>query len=191
MSISSLIKNLLIPKTIDDDAKEFIEQYKVIPKLIFYYLAIWFKQVFDSPDFQASGFKKDMYLVVAETVSKYLLGIDINEVVTKDKDKLEQIKLAQKYVKKWADDVMGRDKEICEFIVQTLRMHFIYSAYYKGSKEALNIENGRISTLLQDYGGLITKQPTPKYYTNLFHKFLRWYDVVKQKGLIDELEKDY
>jgi len=191
MSILDFTKSLFKQKSIKDNAKDFVKQAEIIPKLYLYYLAIWFKQIFESPDFIEKGFKKDFYLVLAAQVSKYLMGNDIHKTESENAKQKLQIEMANKHVEKWADDVMNKDNQFCEFVVQTLRMQFIFTAYFKGTEEALKIESNRVNTLLQKYGGMIPVEPTPTYYTKLFQKFLRWYATVKEEGLIDKIEKDY
>ena len=173
-------------RTIVDDAKDFEPQYRAAQILLFQYLKVWFKQCFADPALSGVGYPDDMNVTMAARVTSYLLGRDKDFISGEiDPEKIEQIKMANRHVEKWGDDSMTKDKEICEFVVQTLRMDGIFKAYYMGTKEYNSSPEGkRVFDLLMKYGGKVPTAPDPNSYTRLIRKWMIWSESAKSKGIL-------
>lgn len=182
--------NLFKRKTIVDNAKDFETQYKIAKIIIFKYLKIWFKQIFESPDYKKIFGETDLYTTFAAQVENYLFGEDLEEVNKKVSQEIrEKILQVKGHIPKWADDAMNRDKDFCEFIIQTIRMDMVFHQYASDSKWLFEGSRGkRISEILTKYGGSISESPDPKRYDKLLHKWMMWDELIEQKKKKGEIK---
>lgn len=175
--------NIFKKKTIIDNAKDFEKQYKAAKIIIFKYLEVWFKQIFETPEYKAIFGNGDLYVTLAAQVENYLFGEDLDEVVKRVDNKVkDQILQIKKHVPKWADDAMNRDKDFSEFVIQTIRMDMIFHQYLDGEKWLFEDPRGkRVSEVLMKYGGNVTENPDPKKYDKLLRKWIMWSDISDKK----------
>jgi len=175
--------NFFKKKTIVDNAKDFESQYKAAKIIIFKYLEIWFKQIFETPEYKATFGDDDLYVTLAAQVENYLFGEDLDEVIKKVDNKVkDQIIQIKNHVPKWADDSMNRDKDFSEFVIQTIRMDMIFHQYFDGEKWLSENPRGkRISKILMKYGGNVKEAPDPKKYDKLLRKWIMWSDISDKK----------
>jgi len=162
-------------KNIIDEVKEFQKQYPIAKIIIFKYLKMWFKRCFDLPDWK-EGFKDKpkMHIHLAAEVERYLFGDDDNRDINKLENR-EEIEMAKRHAPKWADDAMNKDKRLCEFIVQTIRMDKSFHQIFEGTDWIFKDPKGKkVWSILQKYGGKVTKQPNPKMYKWLIRKWIFW-----------------
>jgi len=63
----------------------------------------------------------------------------------------------------------GGDKQLCELVVQTLRMEILLES--QGFRNSA--KGKRISEILMSYGSLVEEAPNPKSYAALVNKWNR------------------
>jgi|YNPBryunderm2012_1023409.scaffolds.fasta_scaffold07203_5 hypothetical protein len=191
-SIFESIRRFLGLTTMKEDTKWFFKQYEIVKIIIYKYLSLWFKQIFDMPEFKNMGFSEDFYQTMSARVTHYLLGGDKDSIEgIKDKKIIEEIKLANKHVEKWADDVLDKDKDLCELVVQTLRMYSIFKSYLyeiegvdNGNQKFLKSKEGeRITYILLKHGNKIPTSPNPRRYSILISKWYLWLNFIKKRGI--------
>lgn len=186
MSILKIIRRLLNVTNINEDYEWFASQYPNVQVFIFSYLKACCYEAFKDPSLSNLGFSEEMYITMAARVGNYLLGNEKDKIEGEINDQiiLNEIKMANRHVEKWADDIMARDKNFAELVVQTLRMDSLFKSYILDSnfktgcdKYHQSPEGKRVFKLLMKYGKYIPKEPTPSSYRTLLFK---WYMVSKK-----------
>lgn len=177
--------NFFKRKTITDNAKDFEMQCKVAKIIIFQYLEIWFKQIFEKPDWKELFIDKpDMHETMAAEVMRYLLALDDN----RGSEELKKASImAKEHAEKWADDVMSQDKDFCELVIQTLRMEMFFCELGSNFKWRFENPQGiRMQEILMKYGDSVPESIDPKKYDKLIKKWIAWgywIDSKKEKSL--------
>lgn len=165
-------------KNIIDEVKEFQGQYPIAKIIIFKYLEMWFKRCLNQPDWK-EGFKDKpkMHIHLASEVERYLFGDDDNRDINRLENK-EEVEMAKRHAPKWADDAMNRDKRLCEFITQTLRMDALFHQFFEGPDWiSKNPRGKKVCEILLKYGGKVEECPSPKIYKRLMRKWMLWDSV--------------
>lgn len=143
------------------------------------YLSLWFEQVFSAPEYKKlfKGWDNVVYQMAVATVSSLLGGME-------NKSPDENYKRAQKFAPKWADDIMRRDKDFCELIVQTARFDNIYQTYLEGDDWYERKDGGKITReTLRKYGGKVPQTPNPESYENLLKQWLTWSNEADKRAI--------
>lgn len=173
--------NFFKKKTIVDNAKDFEDQYKIAKIIIFKYLDIWFEQIFATPEWKdIFADKPDMHTTMAAEVMRYLLALED----TRNDQELqnEAVTMAKKHAEKWSDDAMNRDRDFCDFVIQTLRMDSVFNQYFNGTDWAFNDPRGKkVFDIIMKHGGKVKESPDPKKYEKLLRKWMLWSDTVDEK----------
>ena len=133
----------------------------------------------------------DLSTTLAAQVENYLLGEDLDEIIEKVtaevKEKILQVK---NNIPKWADDAMTKDKDFCEFIIQTIRMDAVFQDQASDSKWLFENPRGkRISKILMKYGSNVSESSDPKKYDKLIQKWMTWSELIEQKKKSGEIPK--
>jgi hypothetical protein len=104
---------------------------------------------------------------------------------TRDPEELknnEDAIIAKEHSIKWSDDVMDRDKEFRNFVVQTLRMYSLYSQYFNGKEWVFdNPQSKKIYDILIKYDNKGSESPDSKKYKKLLKKWILWDAMVDEK----------
>lgn len=169
-------------KSIKDDAKDFEDYNKIANVIIFKYLDIWFKQIFSTPEWkEIFADKPKMHTTMAAEVMRYLLALDDSRDSEELKNNDAAI-MAKEHAVKWSDDVMSRDKEFCNFVVQTLLMDSVFCQYFNGTEWTFNDPRCRkVYDILMKYGHKISGLPNPKKYKKLLIKWMAWDKIIDEK----------
>lgn len=158
-----------------DNVKEFQTQYSIAKIIAFKYLKLWFKQIFDLPDWREKFLDKPhMSTEMSAEVLRYLFGDEDN----RNSDILEQkdeTEMAKRHAEKWADDCLSRDADFRNLVIQTIRLDAIYHQYIEGVDWYKNNPKGiRISRLLEKYGGSVEESTDPERYIILINRWKIW-----------------
>lgn len=161
-----------------DAANFYNTQYKFVAVTATRYLYAWFEQIFSTPSYRDTfkGWDNVAEQMAVACVSYLLGGLE-----SKNQD--INYKRAEKSASKWADDVMCRDKDFRELIVQTARMDYMFQSYFDGVEEYKKKpgSNNIISTI-KKYGDKVPSSPSPKTYSKLLKEWLKWVEVMNKNG---------
>lgn len=175
-----------------DAAVLFEKKYQEISELLYVYLEIYFKKAFETPKLKALNYPEDMHSTMAARVVWYLLGNNKDEINLNidDKEKNEYIKMANKHVEKWAEDSMNADIKLCELVVQTLRLKYIFHSYAIGDIKYLKSEEYFfINKLIEKFGSRISKEPSLNNLDELVHEWADWAIKVRALQETGNIEK--
>jgi hypothetical protein len=175
--------NFFKNKSIEENEKDFTIQNTCAKVIIFKYLKLWLKQIFETPDYVKIFGETDIYITLAAQIENYLFGEDLDEISERVSPEIrEKIDFVKEYIPKWADDVMtGGDKDFCEFVLQTLGMDMIFNQYFSDLKLRWLSEDPRgirVYEIFLKYNNVSEKSDLEKY-DDLLQRWMIWSDLHK------------